>query len=115
MFHNVKSLDLLCFVHSEHPKNHERAKDDHSGYCIPGDDGTASKCVPHQHLQRRLSSPEKDPTLDEEGCSKKAPTSGTRVNRHCIQWIVNLEKLERVERNSSKVTLNDSIILEKKT
>ena len=97
VFHNIKSLDLLCFVHSENPKNHECAKDDYCSYCVPDDDGTTGKCVPHEHLERRLSSPEKDPSLDEEGRSKETPRSGTRVNSHCIQWIVNLEQLEKLK------------------
>ena len=112
VFHNVKSLDLLCFVHPEHSKNHERPKDDHCSYGVPGNEGTASKSVPHQHPERSLSSSEKDSTLDEEGSGNEAPTSSSRVNRHCIQGVVDLEKLIR---NSFKVTLNDSISLEKKT
>ena len=112
VFHNVKSLDLLCFVHPEHSKNHERSKDDDCSYGVPGNEGTASKSVPHEHPERSLSSSEKDSTLYKEGCRKEAPTSSSSVNRHCIQRVVDLEKLIR---NSFKVTLNDSISLEKKT
>ena len=135
VFHNIKSLDLLCFVHSEHSEHHQRPKDDDSsdgvpgdgdgdgdhddggdgdGDGVPGDEGGASKCVPHQHLESSLPSSKENPTLDEEGRSKETPGSCSSMHCHGIQRVVNLEEFF-IQKKSSKVTLKDNIILEKKT
>ena len=94
MFHNIQSLDFLSLVDTEHTKYHERPEDEDGSDSVPADEGGASQGVPHQHLEGGLASSEEDPALDEEGRSKEAPRSGTRVNSNCVQWVVNLEKLE---------------------